>query len=128
LSSLAFAYSTFDLDHFGGGTQYANGGDRFMPLIVAGFYCSFKNILGSYLTTSIALQSSVTQHVQIIYYTGIILGFITIAFIVKSWKENKLNDISCNYQGLPAIVGFAAMQLHFTRQNMPKRMRGGKSE
>jgi hypothetical protein len=86
LSSLAFAYSTFDpiILVVGHNTQMLAIG--FMPLIIAGFFLLIqkKYFAGAaVLAISIALQSSVTQHVQIIYYTGIILGFITVAYFVK---------------------------------------------
>ena len=135
LSSLAFAYSTFDpiILVVGHNTQMAAIG--FMPLVVAGFLLLVqkKYFAGAaILTTSIALQSSVTQHVQIIYYTGIILGFITIAFIIKSWKEKQIKPVFpvIIIAIASALIGFAANAVAFlpVQEYARETMRGGKSE
>jgi len=135
LSSLAFAYASFDpiILAVGHNTQMAAIG--FMPIIIAGFLLLLqkKYFAGAaVLAISIALQSSVTQHVQIIYYTGIILGFITIAYVVKSWKEKQIKTVFpvLIIAIASAVIGFAANAVAFlpVQEYAKETMRGGKSE
>jgi hypothetical protein len=92
LSALAYGYATFNpiLVAVGHETElYAIG---YAPAVIASvlliyqrYYLSGAALLAIFFGFQIS-----TQHVQIIYYTGIMLAFMTIAFLIKSYKEKTL--------------------------------------
>jgi hypothetical protein len=135
LAALAYAYSTFDpiIIAVGHNTQMAAIG--FMPAAVAGLILILrkKYLSGAaLLAISIGLQATVTQHVQIIYYTLIIFGIIGIAFLVKSWKEKSISDafIAGAIAIVATAIGFCTNAVSFLplQEYAKETMRGGKSQ
>jgi hypothetical protein len=135
LSSLAFAYSTFDpiILVVGHTTQMVAIG--FMPLVVAGFLLILrkKYITGAaIMTISLGLQAGVTQHIQVIYYTGFMIAFIAIAYLIKSNRENQLKAawLPLGIAVVSAILGFCMNAVAFVpvQEYAKETMRGGKSE
>ena len=135
MASLAYAYSTFDpiIIAVGHNTQMAAIG--FMPAAVAGLLLIFRKKYlpgAALLAISVGLQATVTQHVQIIYYTLIIMGSIGIAFLVKSWKEKSIQDglIAGAIAMGSVAIGFATNAVSFLplQEYAKETMRGGKSQ
>ena len=135
LSSLAFAYSTFDpiILAVGHNTQMVAIG--FMPAVIGGFLLltQKKYIAGAAaFSISLGLQATVTQHIQVVYYTVIVVGFIGIAYLIKCWKEKQIKDVwpvlAIAIGG--AILGFCmnAVALLPVQEYAKETMRGGKSE
>ncbi|MBS1600121.1 MAG: YfhO family protein [Bacteroidetes bacterium] len=135
MSSLAFGYATFDpiIVVVGHSTQMEAIG--FMPMVVAGFLLLTQKKYwwgAAVFAISLALQSSVTQHIQIVYYTGIIVGFIIIGYLVKCWKEKQIKT------ALPVLliaiaatlVGLGENAVAFlpVQEYAKETMRGGRSE
>ena len=44
-----------------------------------------------------------TQHLQIVYYTGIIIGMIVMVYLMTNWKEKKLKHWLISY----SLVAFS---------------------
>lgn len=135
LASIAYAYSTFDaiIIAVGHNTQMTAIG--FMPAVVAGLLLiTQKKWIGGSALLSIALglQATVTQHVQIIYYTLIILGCIGVVFLVQSWKAKQIRNaalaIGCTI--LACVIGFCTNAVAFLplQEYAKETMRGGKSQ
>ena len=136
LAALAYGYSSFDsiIISVGHNTQMAAIG--YAPAVVAGLLLIYE---GKYLTGAacltlfVALQLSITQHLQIVYYTVIILGCISLAFLVKCIREK--NQIRQAIMGLTiaavaGMIGVAtnAVALLPVQEYAKETMRGGKSE
>jgi len=135
MSSLAFAYATFSpiIVVVGHTTQMVALG--FMPMAVAGFILLTQKKYwwgAAVLTITLALQSSVTQHIQMVYYTVMLLGFMTVAYFVKCWNEKNMKLAWKSLLILigSAVIGFSENAVAFlpVQEYSKETMRGGKSE
>ncbi len=135
LSSIAYAYSTFDAIIIAVGHNTQMAAIAFMPAVIGGFLLltQKKWWAGSaLLCISLGLQATVTQHVQIIYYTLIILGFIGLVFVLKSWKEKSIREVfpvaAC--AAIASVIGICTNAVSFLplQEYAKETMRGGKSE
>ncbi len=134
LSSLAYAYSTFDpvIIVVGHDTQmFAIG---YMPAVIAGTLLIYqgKYLPGAALLTAFFGLQVTTQHIQIIYYTGLILGFITIGFFIISIKKNQIKHslIAIAIALVSGLIGFGTFALNLLplQEYAKETMRGGRSE
>jgi len=134
LASLAYAYSTFDpvIIAVGHDTQMLAIG--YAPAVIASVMLIFqrKYLLGAALLAIFFGFQISTQHLQIIYYTAITIGFISLAFFIYSWKQKELKSFFTS-----VAVAIAAAALGFTtfaisilpmQEYAKETKRGGKSE
>ncbi len=134
LGSIAYAYSTFDPILVAVGHDSEIQAISYMPAVIAGVLLILqgKYLWGAALTTLMFGIQVSTQHLQIIYYTGIITGFIILAYLISSWKEKKLKQhiISLIIVTASLFVGFMnyALVMLPTKEYASETMRGGKSE
>lgn len=134
LGGLAYAYSTFDpvIISVGHNTQMMSIG--YAPAVLAGLLLLFrkKYWIGFTITALFSFFMIAENHVQIVYYTLIIALIMTIAFLIKSYKEKEfVPSIKSSALGLLAgIIGLAccAVTMLPTYQYAKESMRGGKSE
>jgi hypothetical protein len=134
LGGLAYAYSTFDpiIISVGHNTQMMSIG--YAPAVLAGLLLLFrkKYWIGFTITALFSFFMIGENHVQIVYYTLIIALIMTIAFLIKSYKEKEfVSAIKSAALGLLAgIIGLAccAVTMLPTYQYAKESMRGGKSE
>jgi hypothetical protein len=136
LAALAYAYSSFDpiIISVGHNTQMAAIG--YAPAVVAGLILIYegKYLLGAAcLTLFLALQLSITQHLQIVYYTGIIMGFISVAFLVRCIREKNNLQQAITAFAIAAVAGAIgvatnAVALLPVQEYAKETMRGGRSE
>jgi len=134
LGGLAYAYSTFDpiIISVGHNTQMMSIG--YAPAVIAGLLLLFrrKYWAGFTITALFSFFLISENHVQIVYYTLIIALIMTIAFLIKSYKEKQFGKaIKSAALGLLAgIIGLAccAVSMIPTYQYAKESMRGGKSE
>jgi len=134
LGSIAYAFASFDpiLVAVGHETELVAIG--YMPAVIAGLLLILRgNYLSgtALLTLFFGLQVS-TQHLQIVYYTGLIMAIICIVYGVTSWKEKKFKHLGISY-ALIAVALFIglmnyALALLPTREYATETMRGGKSQ
>jgi Bacterial membrane protein YfhO len=134
LASLAFAYGTFNPVLVAVGHESEFQAIGYAPAVVASLLLIYqgRRLAGAALLVCfIGLQMS-TQHLQIIYYTGWLCAFITVAFVVKSWKEKTMMDLvrSVPVAIAAALVGFGtyAITLLPTNEYAKETIRGGQSE
>jgi Bacterial membrane protein YfhO len=135
LSALAYTYSTFDPIIVGVGHDTQMLAIGFAPAVIAGLLVIYqrKFLLGAtMLCIFFGLQLSMTQHLQIVYYTLIMLGFITLAYLAKCWKEKQVRNAVIGIAvalGAGAIgFGTYAVELLPVQEYAKETMRGGKSE
>ncbi len=134
LGGLAYAYSTFDpvIIAVGHNTQMMSIG--YAPAVLAGLLLLFqkKYWIGFTITALFSFFLISENHVQIVYYTLIIALIMTIAFLIKSYREKLLvSAMKGAALGLLAgIIGLAccAVTMLPTYQYAKESMRGGKSE
>jgi len=134
LGGLAYAYSTFDpiIISVGHNTQMMSIG--YAPAVLAGLLLLFqkKYWIGFTITALFSFFMISENHVQIVYYTLIIAFIMTIAFLIKSYKEKEfITAIKGAALGLLAgIIGLAccAVTMLPTYQYAKESMRGGRSE
>lgn len=134
LGGLAYAYSTFDpiIVAVGHDTQMMSIG--YMPAVLAGLLLLFqkKYWWGFSLTALFAALMIGQNHLQMVYYTLIIAFIISVAFIIKSYKEKQTaTAVKGVILGLLAgILGLAcsAVTILPTYEYAKESMRGGRSE
>jgi len=134
MAAIAFAYSTYDPVIIAVGQNTKMQAIAIAPAVVGSFLLLLQKKYWwglSLLTISIGNQIG-TQHLQIIYYTLIILAIISISYLVRAWKQSEIKHafISFGLALVAGIVGFLCLAVTMLpRQEYAKEtMRGGKSE
>lgn len=131
---LAYAYSSFDpvIVAVGHDSQMLSIG--YMPAVLAGLLLLFqKNFWSGFALTAFFAALLIGQnHLQIVYYTLIIAGVMTVAFLVKSFRE-KLLPVALKSAGLGLLAGALglacnAVTMMPTYEYSRESMRGGRSE
>ncbi len=134
MGAIGYAYSTYDPIIIGAGHDTKMLALGYAPLVIAGLLLLFKKrwwIGSAALTTGFVLQVS-TSHLQIVYYTLLILGAITIGFLIDSFKKKELAAAFKSIT-LAAIIGIIALGSNAigtltTWEYSKESMRGGVSE
>ena len=134
MGALAYSYATFDpiIVTVGHDTQMLSIG--YMPAVLAGLLLLFqkKYWTGFAVTAFFATLLIGQNHVQMVYYTLMIAVFITIAFLVKSYREKQMVPAFKGIGlGLTAgILGLAcnAVTMMPTYEYAKESTRGGRSE
>ncbi|MBS1949079.1 MAG: YfhO family protein [Bacteroidetes bacterium] len=134
ISAIGYAYSTFNpiIIAVGHNTQMTAIAEA--PAVIAGFLLIFqkKYLLGtSLLAVLLGLQVG-TQHLQIVYYTFFVFGFIAIFKFIQSWKEKEVKGfwISFIFFVLGTVVGLGTFAINWLpmQEYVKETKRGGKSE
>src|SRR5450755_2030228 len=99
LGSLAYGFATFNpiLIAVGHDTELIAIG--YMPAVLAGVLLILrgKYLLGATVTTIFfSLQVSIL-HIQIIYYTMLIIGIIAITYVIANWKPAIIKHVFVSY-------------------------------
>ena len=134
LGGLAYAYSTFDpiIVSVGHDTQMISIG--YMPAVLAGLLLLFqkKYWTGFAVTALFAALLIGQNHLQMVYYTLMIAAIMSIAFLIKSYKENQLTSglKSAALSLIAGVLGLAcnAVTMMPTYEYAKESMRGGRSE
>jgi hypothetical protein len=134
LSALAYAYSTFDPIIIAVGHETQMMAIGYAPAVIGGLLLIFqrKYLAGAALFALFFGLETGTQHLQILYYTSLILGFITLAYLYNSWRQKQIKPaiLAVGIAIGAGIVGLCAYALALlpTREYAAETMRGGKSE
>jgi Bacterial membrane protein YfhO len=134
LSAIGYAYSTFDpvIIAVGHDTQIQAIG--YAPAVLASFLLILqrKYLLGAALLSLFFGFQVSTQHLQIIYYTVITLGFISLAYLYLSWRQKNLRHffVAIAVSVIAGLIGFAtyAITMLPMQEYAKETKRGGKSE
>lgn len=134
MGALSYAYCSFN------GVIVAVGHDSQMfsigyaPAVLAGLLLLFRKHYwtGFAVTAFFSLMLIGQNHIQIVYYTLIMAGFMTIAFCIKSFREKLLRDAlkAAGLGLLAALLGLAANAVTMlpTYDYAKESTRGGRSE
>ncbi|MEO8765028.1 MAG: hypothetical protein ABI416_12105, partial [Ginsengibacter sp.] len=134
MGALSYAYCTFDpiIVTVGHNTQMIS--IAYAPAVLAGLLLLFqKKYWSGFAVTAFFATLLIGQnHIQIVYYTLIMAGIMTIAFIVKSYREKMMRAaIKSILAGLFAgLLGLAcnAVTMLPTYEYAKESTRGGRSE
>ncbi len=134
LTAIGYAYATYNPIIISAGHDTKMLAIGYAPLVVAGFLLLFQNkrALGiAALATGLSLQIG-TGHLQIVYYTVLISGIITMGFLIhtfysKEWKNAIITLLSAAIIGIVAFCSNAVTTLT-TLDYSKASMRGGISE
>ena len=134
LSSLAYAYSSYDPIIIVTGHVTKMWALAYAPGVIAGLLLLFR---GKYLwgtaalTLFFAFQLS-TQHLQIVYYTLLSMGLLTIFFLAESWKERRFKaaGIAIALAAVSGLIAYGTSTLTTlpVQEYSKETMRGGRTE
>jgi hypothetical protein len=134
LGALAFAYSSFDPIIISVGHETQMQALATAPAVIASFMLLLQKKYWwglSLLTIFFGLQVG-SQHLQIVYYTVLLMGIIGISYFIYAIKQKQLAHAFTSF-GLALIAGVIGF-LTFAVSMLPlqeyskETMRGGKSE
>ena len=133
MAALSFGYATFDPILVAVGHETELFAIGYAPAVIASVLLIYqrKYLLGAALL-SIFFGFQVSNHMQVVYYTLIILFFITLAFLIKSWKEKTLKTailaiVIAMAAGLVG-VGTYAISLLPLQEYSKETMRGARTD
>jgi hypothetical protein len=133
-AAIAYAYSTFDPIIIAVGHNTQMMAIAYAPAVIASLLLIYqKKYLagGTLLALFFGLQVS-TQHIQVVYYTTITMGLISIAYLVQSARDKQVKNVLPGFgiallAGLVGLGTFAVTWLPL-QEYAKETMRGGKSE
>lgn len=134
MGALAFAYSTYDPIIIGVGHDTKMRAIALMPAVIGSLLLILQKryLWGTALLALFFGFQIATQHLQIIYYTGIIIAFLITAYLVYSWKKESIKTFAIGGAlALAAVViGFFSYSVLMMPVNeyAKETMRGGRSE
>jgi hypothetical protein len=134
MAAIAFAYCTYDPVIVSVGHNTKMQALALAPVIIAAMMLLFerKYLWGMALMAIFFGLQVGTQHMQIVYYTLLVLGFFSMGFLVKSIKEGYVKNylISIALALVSGLIGFGtyAVSLLPIQEYSKETMRGGRSE
>jgi hypothetical protein len=134
LGALAFAYSTYNPIIIGVGHDTKMRAIALMPAVIASLLLILKKryLWGTALLALFFGFQVATQHLQIIYYTGLVIGFLIIAYLIYNWKKESIKTfaISGALALAAVVIGFFSYSVVMMPVNeyAKETMRGGRSE
>jgi hypothetical protein len=134
LGALAYAYSTYNPIIIGAGHNTKMASLAYAPMVIAGMLLLFqkKYLLGFAVTAFFASTLIGQNHLQIVYYTLIIVAAMCVAYLIKCIKEKELaHAVKALSLGLIAgVIGLAttAVIMMPTFEYAKESMRGGVSQ
>lgn len=134
LAALAYAYSTYDAVIVVVGHVTKMQALGYAPGVIASLLLIYQRkwLWGAALLTCFFSFQIGTQHLQVVYYTMISAGFLTLFYLIDGWKEKKQKDVL-----IGAVIATCACGIGFmsyaiitlpTSEYVKETMRGGRTE
>ena len=134
MAALAYSYATYNPVIIAVGHDTKMQAMAIAPAIIGSLFLILKRSYwwgAALLAVTFSYQVG-SQHLQIAYYTGLVIGFIIIAFLIYSWKKREIKQslVSLSVALGAAILGFLtfAVSMLPIREYAKLTMRGGHSE
>ena len=134
LAALAYAYATYDPIIVVVGHVTKMQAIAYAPGVIASLLLIYQRqwLWGAALLTFFFYFQVGTQHLQVVYYTLISIGFLTLYYFIDSWKRKDVKPVligaaiaaGCMVVG---FMGFAVANLP-TEEYARETMRGGRTE
>lgn len=134
MAALAYTYCSYYAVIAGVGHNSKMQAMALAPAVIASLLLLYqrKYLWGTALLAIFFGLQVGTQHLQISYYTLIVMGFLTIAHLIKSFKEGYLKNafISIALAAVAGVIalGTYALILMPMQEYAKESMRGGRSE
>ena len=134
IGALAFAYSSYSAVIIAVGHETKMQAMMLMPAVIASVLLLFerKYLIGTALLAMFFAFQIGSQHLQVVYYTLITIGLLTIAQVVKSYKEKQLKNtaIAVALAAVAGLIGFGtyAVSLLPFKDYSNETMRGGRTD
>ncbi|MBK7885595.1 MAG: YfhO family protein [Chitinophagaceae bacterium] len=134
LGAIAYAYSTYNPIIIGAGHNTKMFSIAFAPMVIAGILLLFqkKYLLGFVITAFFTSNLIGQNHLQIVYYTIIIIAAMAVAYLIKCIKEKQIaHALKALTLGLVAGLiglGTTAVTMLPTFEYAKESMRGGVSQ
>ena len=131
IGALAYAYATYNPIIIGAGHDTKMQAIAYMPSVIAAVSLVFqrKYLWGAALTAITTALLIGANHLQITYYTFIIIAFMTIGFAVQWIKEKNIKHLvtSLGVVAVTVIIGVAVnlVMLATTYEYASRSIRGG---
>ena len=134
LASLAYAYSSYDPIIIGTGHVTKMWAIAWAPGVIAAFLILLKRNYwwGTALLAFFFAEQISTQHLQIVYYTGICMALLTLFFVIDAVKKGQIKATAISL-GLAVIAGAIAFGTSVggtlpDEEYAKETMRGGRTE
>ena len=134
IGGFAYGYSGFFIIGYAAGHNAKVNAAAFIPLMILGLLLVLekKNWKSFALMALFAGLSIHRNHLQVTYYTTLLMGVIWVVYLIKYFKEQALGEFA-KYTGLLVVAGFLALgpnvaNLWSTSTYTKESMRGGTSE
>ncbi|MDO6431583.1 YfhO family protein [Flavitalea sp. BT771] len=134
LASLAYAYSTYDPVIIVVGHVTKMQAIAFAPGVIASILLIYQRkwLWGAALLTCFFLFQVGTQHLQVVYYTLISAGLLTLFYFIDSFKKKEVKPmlISMAIAAVAMVIGFGGYAVSNlpTQEYAKETMRGGRTE
>jgi len=134
LASLAYAYSSYDPIIIATGHVTKMWAIAWAPGVIAAFLILLKRNYwwGTALLAFFFAEQISTQHLQIVYYTGICMALLTLFFVIDAVKKGQIKATAISL-GLAVIAGAIAFGTSVggtlpDEEYAKETMRGGRTE
>lgn len=134
LAAIAYAWSTYDPVIIVVGHETKMWAIGYAPGVIAGLLLIYQRhyLWGAVLLTIFSSLQMGTQHLQVIYYTLLNMGLLTLAFFAHSWNRKKGKDAvkGIAVAAIAVAIGFATLgnSLLPVKEYSSETMRGGRTE
>ena len=134
LTAIAYAWSSYDPVIIVVGHESKMMALGYAPAVFAALILIFRrNYLSGAALLILFISLLVgTQHLQIVYYTLLSIGLLTLAFLVYNWRQGALRSafVSVAVAVVAGAIGFAtyAITLLPVQEYAKETMRGGRTE
>lgn len=131
IGGLAYAYATYNPIIIAAGHDTKMIAIAYMPAFIGAILLIYekKYLWGAALTLLLASLFVGANHLQITYYTFIIVGFMSLAYLIKWIKEKQFKHLiyALSIAALSLIAGIAvnSVMLFTTYEYAKKSIRGG---
>jgi len=134
LGAISYAYATYDPIIIIAGHNTKIASLAYAPMIIAGLMLLYqqKYLIGFIITAIFASILINQNHLQIVYYTLLVAGFMAITNLINSIREKQLlQSLKASALGLAAgLIGLATCAVNIlpTYEYAKETMRGGVSQ
>jgi len=134
LTALAYAYATYDPIIIAVGHVTKMLAIGYAPGVIASLLLIYQRkwLWGAALLTCFSMFQMGTGHVQVVYYTLISAGFLTLYYFIDSWKKKEVKPLLIGMAIAAGAfgIGFGAYAVSTLPVNeyAKETMRGGRTE